>query len=99
MRRSGQLVSKAISGKLWMGRKNFRCHAFAESNRCLLVTVLVVLAMSSLGTTALAQPGKESTNLQRQALTGAVPQAPPKKPFLAELILDADLGSVFATGV
>ena len=99
MRRSGQLVSKAISGKLWMGRKNFRRNAFAESNPCLLAAVLVMVAVLSLGTMALAQSGKESKNPQRQALTDAVPQAPPKKPLLAELGVDTDLGSVSADGV
>lgn len=80
MRRSGQLVPKAISAKLWMGRKKFRRNAFAESNPCVLAAALVILAILSLG-------------------TDAVPQAPPKKPSLAELEVYADLGSVSADGV
>jgi len=82
-----------------MGWKNCGRHAFAESNLYLLVAVLVILAMLSLGTMALAQSGKESKNPQRQALTDAVPQTPPKKPLLAEPRVDADLGSVSANGV
>lgn len=99
MRRTGQLVSKAISGKLWIERKNSRRHAFAESNPCLLAAVLVVLELLSPGTIALAQSDKESKNPRRQALTDAVPQAPPKKPLLAEIGVYTDLGSVSADGV
>jgi hypothetical protein len=96
MRRSGPLVPKAISEKLWMRMKNFFRNALVT---CLLVAVLVILARFPIGAIASAQSDKESKSLQRQAFTDAVQQTPPKKPLLAELEVYADLGSVSADGV
>jgi hypothetical protein len=98
MRQSGQLGSKAISGKR-MGGKNVRRRTLAESSRYLLVIILVALAMLPLAIIATAQSSKDSKDAPRQALTDPVPQTPPKRPLLAELRVDVDLGSVSANGV
>jgi hypothetical protein len=82
-----------------MRRKNFRRNPFVESNPCLLVAVLVILASFPMDAIVLAQSDEKSKNPQRQAFTNAVPQTPPKKPLLAELEVYADLGSVSADGV